>query len=110
MTACLTLSQVLAGPCSKQRLLQVKRMLYRARQRGHLELDLIVGLWAEENVPSLKPPELRQLQEVLECENPDLFKWLTGQDAAPSELASNDMFKVRCHACQALLYHVMPAC
>ena len=79
-------------------LLQVKRMLYRARQRGHLELDLIVGLWAEENVPLLKPLQLRQLQEVLECENPDLFKWLTGQDRAPSDLASNGMFKVSSYA------------
>ena len=73
---------------------QVKGMLYRARQRGHLELDLIVGLWAGDNVPSLSPPQLEQVQEVLECENPDLFKWLTGQETAPADLQANDMFKV----------------
>jgi len=28
-------------------------------------------------------------------ENPDMFKWLTGQEPAPSSMQENSMFKVR---------------
>ena len=81
--------------CSSPRCwLQIKRMMYRARQRGHLELDLLVGLWAEEHVPSLGRAQLSQLQTLLECENPDLFGWLTGQKAYPPELQDNSAFQV----------------
>lgn len=34
------------------------------------------------------------LQEVLDHENPDLFKWLTGQLPAPEELTQNEAFQV----------------
>jgi succinate dehydrogenase flavin-adding protein (antitoxin of CptAB toxin-antitoxin module) len=73
----------------------VNRLLYRAKQRGFLELDLLVGLWAERNVPHLSMMELAAFEEVLDIENPDLFKWLTGQEAAPEALRDNASFMVR---------------
>ena len=78
-----------------QRRAAVNRLLYRAKQRGFLELDLLVGLWAERNVPHLSMSELTAFEEVLDIENPDLFKWLTGQEAAPEALRDNASFMVR---------------
>ena len=46
---------------------------------------------------------------VLRCahsdqqENPDLFKWLTGQAQPPSELLHNSAFKVRCRVVCAMI-------
>lgn len=51
-------------------------MLYRCRQRGLLELDLIIGVWAEENIAKLNAEELDELERIIDLENPDLLKWL----------------------------------
>ena len=53
--------------------------VHMSEQRGFLELDLIVGGWAEANLPSLSAAELKDFAVVLDQENPELFKWLTGQ-------------------------------
>ena len=37
----------------------------------------------------------RPAQAVLDQENPDLFKWLTGQEEAPSDMLANPAFIVR---------------
>ena len=42
------------------------RLLYRSRQRGYLELDLILGKWTEENIEKLDGEQLKSLVEVLD--------------------------------------------
>ena len=66
---------------------QIKRLMYHARQRGWLELDLIVGNWAEANRQALVDDDsLRaDFEALLGVENPDLFKYLTGQLQPPEE-------------------------
>eukprot|EP00250_Pteridium_aquilinum_P010124 c19168_g3_i1 orf=424-1008(-) len=70
----------------------LNRILYRSRQRGHLELDLILGKWTEENVEKLDDKKLKSLVEVLDLENPELWKWLTGQEVTPQHLTQNPVF------------------
>ena len=74
---------------------QVNRLLYRSRQRGFLEMDLLVGQFAERRLPQMSEPELAAFSSVLDQENPDLFKWLTGQEAASDAMQKNSTFKVR---------------
>ena len=54
------------------------------------------GNWAESHVRSLSPDELRMYSEILDCENPDLFKYLTGQETEPEKLGGNPVYQVRC--------------
>merc|ERR1711966_466595 len=61
----------------------------RARCRGWLEMDLILGDWASKNLIKMDATELRQFEVILDLENPDLFKWITGQVAVPEELDSH---------------------
>ena len=42
------------------------RILYRSRQRGYLELDLLLGKWAEENIAHLDQNRLKDLVDLLE--------------------------------------------
>jgi succinate dehydrogenase flavin-adding protein (antitoxin of CptAB toxin-antitoxin module) len=40
-------------------------------------------------------PALQAFSEVLDVDNPDLFKWLTGQLPADAGIAQNPSFQVR---------------
>lgn len=44
----------------------INKLLYRSRQRGFLELDLLVGLWAEQEVPKMDIDTLQQFTVVLD--------------------------------------------
>ncbi|CAO2149106.1 unnamed protein product [Urochloa humidicola] len=68
------------------------RLVYRSKQRGFLELDLVLGTWVEQNVHSMDEANIRALLQVLDLENPDLWKWLTGQEQPPKDLNSNQVF------------------
>ncbi|MCO5579101.1 hypothetical protein L7F22_032953 [Adiantum nelumboides] len=70
----------------------LNRILYRSRQRGYLELDLILGKWTEENIQKLDDQQLKLLVEILDMENPELWKWLTGQEVMPLHLSENPVF------------------
>ncbi|KAL0034859.1 hypothetical protein WJX77_010541 [Trebouxia sp. C0004] len=71
----------------------VNRLLYRSRQRGFLEMDLLVGIWAEKQIPQLSENMLQQFEVVLNQENPDLYKWLTGQEQPPQDVAENAAYQ-----------------
>ncbi|CAL4984317.1 unnamed protein product [Urochloa decumbens] len=75
---------------SRRRLLN--RLVYRSKQRGFLELDLVLGTWVEQHVHSMDEANIRALLQVLDLENPDLWKWLTGQEQPPEDLNSNLVF------------------
>ncbi|XP_020974905.1 succinate dehydrogenase assembly factor 2, mitochondrial isoform X2 [Arachis ipaensis] len=49
---------------SKRRLFN--RLIYRSKQRGFLELDLVLGKWVEDNVHSLDENRIRALVHVLD--------------------------------------------
>ncbi|EFN53019.1 hypothetical protein CHLNCDRAFT_137510 [Chlorella variabilis] len=88
----------------------VNRLLYRSRQRGFLELDLLVGMWAEKELPQMSVEQMREFEVVLGQENPDMFKWLTAQAEAPEELRHNRTFAALQAHVQALRdrHHSVP--
>ncbi|KAL6177720.1 hypothetical protein ACLB2K_049244 [Fragaria x ananassa] len=75
---------------SKRRL--CNRLLYRSKQRGFLELDLVLGKWVEDNIHSMDENGIKALVDVLDVENPDLWKWLSGQEQPPQALITNSVF------------------
>ena len=63
-------------------------MLYHSKQRGWLELDLILGSFAEKYLPSMTDSDVDDYATLLEEETPDMFKWMSGQGPVPPELAA----------------------
>ncbi|KAG5035811.1 hypothetical protein JHK87_010721 [Glycine soja] len=67
-------------------------LLYRSKQRGFLELDLVLGKWVEDNIHSLDEIRIKALIHVLDLENPDLWKWISGQEQPPESVSTNPVF------------------
>jgi len=74
-------------------LVRRKRLQWRCKQRGMLELDLLMGSWAAKHAPSFDDNALNSLEELLEVETQDLVKWLIQSEPAPSELNDNYAFR-----------------
>ncbi|XP_026396211.1 succinate dehydrogenase assembly factor 2, mitochondrial-like [Papaver somniferum] len=66
--------------------------LYRSKQRGFLELDLVLGKWVEENIFSMDECGIKSLVHVLDMENPSPWKWLTNQEQPPDAVNNNSAF------------------
>eukprot|EP00244_Chara_vulgaris_P009032 TRINITY_DN3731_c0_g3_i1.p1 TRINITY_DN3731_c0_g3~~TRINITY_DN3731_c0_g3_i1.p1 ORF type:complete len:318 (-),score=38.27 TRINITY_DN3731_c0_g3_i1:308-1261(-) len=71
---------------------KINKILYRSKQRGYLELDLVIGKWADENAWTMDEDTLSHFAELLDEETPDLWKWLTGQDEPSAKIAANPVF------------------
>lgn len=66
-----------------------KRLLYRSKQRGWLEVDLLLGSWAAQHVSGLSPAELDEYEALLNQETIDIFQIVNGQQSPPRELAGS---------------------
>lgn len=64
-----------------------KRLIYRAKQRGWLEVDLLLGTWASENVPKMQEgEELDQFEDFVNMETIDIYNIITLRLDVPDEL------------------------
>lgn len=70
-----------------------KRMIYRSKQRGWLEADILMGSWATKFVPTLTNEELDDYDVLLDEETIDIFNFITGKDALPDHLKNKSVMK-----------------
>ena len=54
--------------------IEAKRAIWHSR-RGMLELDVLLVPFAEKAYPLLDEADKKRYQDLLECEDPDLFTW-----------------------------------
>ena len=59
---------------------------------------------ARDNLGALDQPDLKLYQQVIDMENPDLFRWLTGQEEVPADIDN----KVLHMLCRDLRHTVSP--
>ncbi len=69
-----------------------------ACRRGMLELDLMLQSFFEEKYASLLSSSQRLFQQLLACDDPDLYQWLIGlHEPGPTELKAI-ICQIRAHA------------
>lgn len=74
-----------------------KRVIYRSKQRGWLEVDLLLGSWASNNVMQLTPEELAQYEDILNQETIDIFNYISAKDEIPEHLQTPMMDRLQAY-------------
>ncbi|CAI5740872.1 unnamed protein product [Hyaloperonospora brassicae] len=75
-----------------------KRVIYRSKQRGWLEVDLLLGRWASQNVMQLSSEELQQYEDILNEETIDIFNYISGKDpVVPARLDTSMMKRLQAY-------------
>ena len=63
-----------------------KRLLYRSKQRGWLEVDIILGSWASDHLPKLHTDTLLKYEKILNQETTDIFDIIVRSKSIPQDL------------------------
>ena len=65
---------------------EINRMRWAAR-RGMLELDLVLGPFVVSRYAQLSPPDRHRFEQLMQCEDQDLFAWFMQRAQPDEELA-----------------------
>ena len=60
-----------------------RRILFRAWRRGMREMDLVMGQFADSNLPTMTEAELDEFERLMEAPDPDVLSWITGEAPTP---------------------------
>ncbi len=66
-----------------------RKLLYRSWHRGTREMDLLLGSFAERHLGGFWDTELDAYEAILELSDPDLYNWISGQEALPANLINS---------------------
>lgn len=74
-----------------------KRLIFRSWHRGTREMDLIMGSFAEMNVPAMDVASLDLYEELLHTPDPDVYDWISGQKPVPANVMNPVVEKLLAH-------------
>ncbi|HEY7749211.1 MAG TPA: succinate dehydrogenase assembly factor 2 [Aestuariivirgaceae bacterium] len=57
-----------------------KLLLWRASHRGIREVDLALGGFVRDNIDSMQPSELDELEALITLPDPQLLAWIMGSE------------------------------
>ncbi len=72
----------------------IKKLLYQSCNRGCKETDLIIGLFARENLEKMNDNDLLTFEKILQQNDADLYDWYVGKKPIPKEISSSIMTKI----------------
>ncbi len=62
---------------------RVKRLIYRANHRGIKEMDIILGRFATDHLPSMDDETIDAFEMLMSEHDRDLLTWFTGEVPFP---------------------------
>ena len=71
------------------------RLHFRSWHRGTREMDLLLGNFADAHLHAFTPDQLDLYEAMLEVNDPEIYDWITGKSAIPSE-HDNDVVRLAC--------------
>lgn len=97
-----------ALPAGASLVVRRKRLAYRSKQRGWLEVDLLMGSFADAHVGALDAAGLDAYEAILNRETLDLYNMITGKDEAPVELRGAVLDAIKAHVASSPLGRADP--
>ena len=82
-----------------------RKILFRAWRRGMREMDLVMGQFADANLPAMSEADLDEFEHLLEAPDPQVLAWITGEEATPSEFDTPLLARLRDAPRAALAKH-----
>jgi antitoxin CptB len=70
-----------------------KRLLFRSWHRGTREMDMLLGRFAECNLPTFSRRQVELYEAMLEYSDNDLYDWMSGREEPPTTL-DHDVMKL----------------
>lgn len=70
-----------------------KRLLFRSWHRGTREMDLLLGRFAERNLPTFSKQQVERYEALLEHGDNDLYDWMAGREQPPA-MFDHDVMKL----------------
>jgi antitoxin CptB len=74
-------SRLSSAPLDERR----RRILFRAWRRGMREMDLVMGRFADANLPGMSEAELDAFERLLDAPDAQVLSWITGEEKTPPE-------------------------
>ncbi|AKI00677.1 hypothetical protein IMCC20628_01972 [Hoeflea sp. IMCC20628] len=74
-----------------------RRILVRAWRRGIREMDLVIGGFADAEIGTLDDAELDQLELLMDEEDADIFRWVTGEAETPERFRTAVFDRMRAY-------------
>jgi len=74
-----------------------KRLIYRSWHRGTREMDLLLGTFADKEVPGFTESEMEMFEALLQENDPDPYNWLTGKEEPPANIINDVYEKLKKH-------------
>jgi antitoxin CptB len=72
-----------------------RRILFRAWRRGMREMDLVMGRFADANLPAMGEAELDEFERLLSAPDPQVLAWMTGEEKTPPEFDTALLARLR---------------
>ena len=72
---------------------RTKRLHYRAWRRGTLEMDLLLGRFADAHLDTMDDGQLARFEVLLNQPDPDIHAWVDGRREVP-EHQKNDIVEM----------------
>jgi succinate dehydrogenase flavin-adding protein (antitoxin of CptAB toxin-antitoxin module) len=72
----------------------IKKLLYKSKNRGCKETDLILGKFADRHLEAMTKEEQKDFAKILAQNDADIYDWVTKKSFPPLDLQSEVMDKL----------------
>jgi antitoxin CptB len=62
-----------------------KKIIYKASHRSSKEMDILLGKFTMKYIDLFDEIELTLFDEILECEDEEIYQWILGKNGAPQQ-------------------------